>query len=55
MCVLTTVSWSQVVDGKWTSIEDEDNMHPQAVTVELQTLLRVFDTGHEMIEAVLGS
>jgi len=55
MRVLATVSWSQVVNGEWTSIEDEHNVHAQAVTVELQTLLRVFDTRHEMIKAVLSS
>jgi hypothetical protein len=52
MDVFTDVSWPKVVDCEWSSIEDEDNMHAQAVTVELQTLLWVLDTRHQMIEAV---
>lgn len=55
MDIFTGISWSEIVYGEWASVEDENNMHAQAVTVELQTLLWVFDTCHQMIEAVLGS
>jgi len=55
MSVLTIISWSEVIYRKWTSIENEHNVHPQTVTVEFQAFLWVFDARHEMIEAVLDS
>jgi hypothetical protein len=55
MDVFTNISWSEVVDREWSGIEHEDNMHAQTVTVELYALLWVFDTDHQMVEAVLGS
>jgi hypothetical protein len=50
----TSIAWPEVVDCEWPSVEDEDNMHPQAIAVEPQALLGVFNTCHQMVQAVLG-
>jgi hypothetical protein len=53
--LLTRISRSEIVDRELPSIEDEDHMHAQAIAVEFQALLRVFDAYHEMIETVVRS
>ena len=53
--VLTSVPRAQVVDLPRPGVEDEDDVHAQTIAVELQTLLWIFDTHHEMIETVPGS